>query len=431
MNTDTKLERIAWLSTKDPHKQFTCLMHLYNEESLHKCFQRLDRKKAIGIDGVSKDEYEVNLSKNIDDLLMRMKKMAYRPGNIREVKIPKEGKPGAFRPLGISNFEDKIIQMQTARILESIYDPIFKDCSFGFRPGRSCHDAIKSLTQFLFKNEIETVIDIDMANFFGTIDHKILEDFMRMKIRDTKFMRYIIRMFKAGILSDGELKVTEEGVPQGSICSPIMANIYAHYVLDCWIEEMVQPNCRGKVRLFRYADDAIICCELRTDARRILDALDKRLGKFKLKLNEDKTKVVSFSKREAEVGIKQGCFDFLGFTFYLGKSKHNRWIPKVKTAKSRFVTKQKRVTEWMKANRNKMKLVPLWKTFCAKIRGHIQYYGVSHNFEHVRSFVETAYQTFFKWINRRSQRKSMTWEKFSRFRKRHPPPRIVVRHRLF
>lgn len=431
MNTDTKLERIAWLSAKDPHKQFTCLMHLYNEESLHKCFQRLDRKKAIGIDGISKDEYGTNLSENIDDHLIRMKKMAYRPGIIREVKIPKEGKAGTFRPIGISSFEDKIIQMQTARILESIYDPIFKDCSFGFRLGRSCHDAIKALQQYLFKNEIETVIDIDMANFFGTIDHKILEDFMRMKIKDAKFMRYITRMFKAGILTDGELKMTEEGVPQGSVCSPIMANIYAHYVLDCWIEEVVQPNCRGKVRLFRYADDAIICCELNMDARRILEVLDKRLGKFNLKLNEEKTKVISFSIREAKIGIKQGCFDFLGFTFYFGKSKHNRWIPKVKTAKKRFVTKQKRVTEWMKTNRNKVKLVPLWKTFYAKIRGHIQYYGVSFNFEHVRAFVETAYQTFFKWINRRSQRKFMTWEKFSRFRERHPPPQIVIRHRLF
>lgn len=431
MNTETKLERIAWLSAKDPQKEFTSLMHLYSEESLHSCFHRLDRKKAVGIDGVSKDEYGENLSQNIRDLITRMKKMAYRPGDIREVKIPKEGKPGAYRPLGISNFEDKIIQMQTARILESIYDPIFKDSSFGFRPGRSCHDAIKALQKFLFRNEIETVIDIDMANFFGTIDHKILEDFMRMKIKDTKFMRYIIRMFKAGILSDGDLKISEEGVPQGSICSPIMANIYAHYVLDCWIEEMVQPVCKGKVQLFRYADDAIICCERGLDAKRILDVLDKRLGKFKLKLNEEKTKVVAFSKYGAMVGIKQGCFDFLGFTFYLGQSKRKRWIPKVKTAKKRFVAKQKRVTEWMKINRNKMKLVPLWKTFCAKLRGHIQYYGVSFNYEHVRSFIVSAYHTFFKWINRRSQRKSMTWKKFQRFREKHPPPKIAVIHKLF
>lgn len=256
-DTETKLARVAWLSAKDPHKEFTALMHFYNEESLLKCFQKLDRKKAVGIDKVTKDQYGENLIENLNHLLERMKKMAYRPGNIREVQIEKDDKPGAYRPLGISNFEDKIIQMQTAKILESIYDPLFSNSSYGFRPGKSCHDAIKDLTHFLFKNEIETVIDIDMENFFGTIDHKILEDFMRMKIKDPKFMRYIIRMFKAGILSEGEFKITEEGVPQGSVCSPVMANIYAHHVIDTWIEQDVQPRCHGRVKLFRYADDGV------------------------------------------------------------------------------------------------------------------------------------------------------------------------------
>lgn len=430
-DTDTKLARVAWLSAKDPHKEFTSLMHFYNEESLRKCFQMLDRKKAVGIDKVTKDQYGENLEENLDYLLSSMKKMAYRPGIIREVLIEKEDKPGAYRPLGISNFEDKIVQMQTAKILESIYDPIFKDCSYGFRPGRSCHDAIKDLHTFLFRNEIEVVIDIDMANFFGTIDHKILEGLMQMKIKDPKFMRYISRMFKAGILSDGDLRVTDEGVPQGSVCSPVMANIYAHYALDTWIEEQVQPNCRGKVQLFRYADDAIICCEREKDAKRILEALDKRLGKFKLKLNKDKTKVVSFSKAKARQGVQQGIFDFLGFTFYLGRSRRGTVMPKVKTAKKRYTTKLKRVAIWMKENRNKHKLKPLWKTFCAKLRGHIQYYGVSFNSLHVARFVEDAKMIFFKWINRRSQRKSMDWEKFGKFLVSHPTPAVTVKHRLF
>ncbi len=430
-DTDTKLERVAWLSAKDPHKEFTALMHFYNEESLLKCFHKLDGKKAVGIDKVTKEHYGENLIRNLNNLLDRMKKMAYRPGNIREVLIEKEDKPGAYRPLGISNFEDKIIQMQTGKILENIYDPIFKDCSFGFRPGKSCHDAIKALHKFLFRNEIETVIDIDMANFFGTIDHKILEDFMRMKIKDPKFMRYIIRMFKAGILSDGELKITEEGVPQGSVCSPIMSNIYAHYVLDTWIEENVQPNCRGIVKLFRYADDAIICCEKEGDAKRILEVLDKRLAKFKLKLNKDKTKVVPFSVVKARQGIQQGTFDFLGFTFFFGKTRLGKWIPKVKTAKKRFVTKIKRVANWIKEKRNTIKLVPLWKTFCSKLRGHIQYYGVSFNFEYIKAFVEEAVRIFFKWINRRSQNPSMTWKKFDMFRTKYPLPALTIKHRLF
>lgn len=430
-DTETKLARVAWLSAKDPQKEFTSLMHFYNEESLLKCYQKLDKKKAVGLDKVTKDQYGKHLIENLKHLLERMKRMAYRPGNIREVLIEKADKPGAYRPLGISNFEDKIIQMQTAKILESIYDPIFSNSSYGFRPGKSCHDAIRDLTHYLFENETEVIIDIDMANFFGTIDHGILEDFMRMKIKDPKFMRYIIRMFKAGILSGNEFKITEEGVPQGSACSPVMANIYAHYVIDTWIEQDVQPKCRGKVKLFRYADDAIICCENSKDAKRIMDVLDKRLEKFKLKLNEDKTKVVSFSKAKAREGIQQGTFDFLGFTFYLGRSKRGIVIPKVKTVKKRFVTKIKRVAKWAKENRNKYKIVPLWRIFCAKIRGHIQYYGISHNYEQIKSFSEEAKKIFFKWINRRSQKRSMSWDKFYKFCEKHPPPTVAIKYKLF
>jgi len=430
-DTDTKLARIAWLSTKDPHKEFTCLMHLFNEESLIKCYHELNRKKAVGIDRVTKEQYGGNLVENIRNLIERMKKMAYRPGNIREVMIEKEEKQGAFRPLGISNFEDKIIQKQTAKILESIYEPIFKDCSYGFRRNKSCHDAVKDLHNYLYKSKVGVVIDIDMANFFGTIDHKILEDFMRMKIKDPKFMRYIVRMFKSGILSENELRISEEGVPQGSICSPVMSNIYAHHVLDTWIEEIVQPRCRGKVQLFRYADDAIICCERENDAKRILEVLEKRLAKFNLKLNKEKTKVVSFLIAKAKEGTTQGVFDFLGFTFYFGKSRRGYRIPKVKTAKKRFVTKMKRIGNWMKINRHKYKLVPLWKIFCAKIRGHIQYYGVSFNCKQVEDFVKEAKRTFFKWINRRSQKRSMNWDKFVKFMSKHPLPTVTIKHRLF
>ena len=406
-------------------------MHYFNEESLLECYHKLDKKKAVGVDKVTKDQYGKNLVENIKNLITRMKKMAYKPGNIREVMIEKEEKPGAYRPLGISNFEDKIVQMQTAKVLESIYDPIFKDCSFGFRPGRSCHDAIKALRNYLFNNEIQVVIDIDMANFFGTIDHKILEDLMRKKIKDPKFMRYIIRMFKAGILSDKVLRITEEGVPQGSVCSPIMANIYAHYALDTWIEEEIQPHCRGKVKFFRYADDGVICCEKEIDAKKIMKVIEKRLAKFKLKLNKEKTKVVPFSANKARQGIQQGTFDFLGFTFYFGKTRRGKWIPKLKTAKKRFVTKLKRVTHWMKTNRNKIKFKPLWNIFCAKLRGHIQYYGVSFNQHYVEKFTYEATKIFFKWINYRSQRKSMNWEEFNKFCNKYPLPAVKTVHKLW
>jgi len=429
-STVTKLKRIAWLSEQDSTKEFMCLMHLFNEESLLECYHTLDGKKAVGIDGVNKAEYGRDLENNIKRLIAKMKNMAYRPESVRQVLIPKEGKPGATRPLGISIFEDKIVQKMMQRVLESIYEPIFLDCSFGFRPGLGCHDAIRALQNYLHKESVETIIDIDLKNFFGTIDHKMLEEILRQKVKDTKFMRYINRMFKAGVLSDGELKISEEGVPQGSICSPILANIFAHHAIDLWIEE-IQPYCKGKVKLFRYADDAVICCEKQSDAMRIREALPKRLAKYQLQLNEEKTKLVNFNKKQASQGIEQGTFDFLGFTFYWGKSLAGYTIPKLRTKSKTKKAKLNRVKEWWSENRNKYSLKELWNTFTAKLRGHIQYYGVSHNIREVDNFIRGAVRIAFKWLNRRSQRKSFTWEQFNKFMDKFPLPKVKVVHRLF
>lgn len=431
MKTTTKWERIARLSKRDPNKTFDNLIHMFNEDNLEECFHKLDRKKAIGIDGITKRKYGENLYENLEDLVFRMKRMSYRPGPVKQVLIPKEGKKGATRPLGISNLEDKIVQKMMQTVFESIYDPTFLDCSYGFRPNTGCHDAIRDLEQHLYCNEVQTVIDVDLANFFGTIDHKILEGMLREKILDKTLMRYIIRMFKAGVLRDGDLRISDEGVPQGSICSPVLANVFAHNVIDLWIEEMVKPNCKGEVKLFRYADDFIICCQHEKDAQRIHTTLGKRLARFKLKMNEDKTKLVSFSKREAARGKSQGSFDFLGFTFYLGKSKRGRIIPKVKTCGKKFRAKLSNIKAWSRSVRNKMKLGEVWKGFQARIRGHIQYYGVSHNTARVREFIDRATKILFKWLNRRSQRKSFNWEKFNKFMERYPLPRTRVVHPLF
>lgn len=429
--TDTKLKRIAWLSKQDPKKEFHCLMHLFNKEALFGCFYELDAKKAVGIDGVDKERYGKTVLGNLEKLIQRMKDMAYRPGPVREVLIPKEGKPGATRPLGISNLEDKIVQKMMQKVVESIYEPLFLECSFGFRPGKGCHDAIQTLLNHLYENDIQTVIDIDLKNFFGTIDHALLEDILKQKIKDTKFMRYINRMFKAGVLSQGELKMSEEGVPQGSICSPILANIFAHYAIDIWIEEMVKPNCKGTVRLIRYADDAVICCQYAEDAQRIRQTLPKRLEKFKLQLNEEKTKLVNFDKELAKQGVPQETFDFLGFTFYLGHSKSGRIIPKLKTRGKTMKTKLNRVKDWISKVKDVLPLRSIWKTYKAKLRGHIQYYGVSHNSENVSKFIRSSTRIIFKWLNRRSQRKSFTWEKFALFSKANPLPAVKVIHRMF
>jgi group II intron reverse transcriptase/maturase len=429
--TQTKLNRIAWLSKQDPTKEYECLMHLFNKESLLECFHSLDKNKAVGIDGIDKSQYAENLDANIEDLLTRMKKMAYRPGPVREVLIPKEGKPGATRPLGISNLEDKIIQKMMQRVLESIYEPIFQECSYGFRPGLGCHDAIKGLQNHLYNHNIQTIIDLDLKNFFGTINHQLMEEILGRKIKDPKLMRYISRMFKAGVLGKDDLKISEEGVPQGSICSPILANIFAHYALDLWIKEELLPNSKGRVQLFRYADDAVICCQYEEDAQMVREILPKRLEQFKLQLNEEKTKMVEFDKMKATKGIIQGTFDFLGFTFYFGKSRAGKIIPKLKTRAKSMNTKLKRVRDWFKQNKNKMSLKEIWKIFCSKLRGHIQYYGVSHNIKSVGNFLYEATKIAYKWLNRRSQRKSFTWEKFELFIKRFPLPEVKIVHRLF
>jgi group II intron reverse transcriptase/maturase len=429
--TKTKLNRIALLSKQDPKRSFESLMHHFNEESLIECFHELDGKKAVGVDGIDKETYGKKLNQNIPKLIASMKAMAYRPGPVREILIPKEGKPGATRPLGISGFEDKIVQKMMQQILESIYDPIFLDCSYGFRPRKGCHDAIRDLQHHLYTSEIQTVIDIDLKNFFGTIDHEMLENIMKEKIKDTKFMRYINRMFKSGVLSEGDLIMSDEGVTQGSCCSPVLANVFAHYTIDLWIEEMVKPNCKGQVRLFRYADDAIICCQYDDDAQRIRKALGKRLDKYKLKLNEEKTKQVPFDKRLVAQGVEQGTFDFLGFTFYLGKARSGRIIPKLKTKAKTLKTKLKKVKEWIKGTKDKMPLKQIWKTFVAKLRGHINYYGVSHNSDCVAQFVYEARGIVFKWLNRRSQRKSFTWKEFAKYIEKHPLPTAKIVVRLF
>lgn len=360
-----------------------------------------------------------------------MRRMAYRPGAVRKVLIPKEGSPGKTRPLGISNFEDKIVQMMTQSVLESIYEPLFLDCSFGFRPGRGCHDAIRSLHQYLFRHKVSRVIDVDLKSHFDTIDHQLLESRRRNKIKDERFMRYINRLFRASVLSEGELLVSEEGVPQGSIGSPILSNIFAHYVIDEWFQNVVKQHCRGEVEIFRYCDDAVICCQHEEDAQRIVKALAKRLAKYKLQLNEDKTRCVRFSKREASQGVKQETFDFLGFTFYLGRTRKGYFIPLVKSSGKRLRAKLKRVSEWAREARHKYKLMDLWRIFCVKLRGHIQYYGVSFNARYVARFLDKAKRIIFKWLNRRSQRQSFTWKQFSAFLLANPLPKVKIYHALY
>jgi RNA-directed DNA polymerase len=431
LDTDTKLKRITWLSASEPQRRFDSLMHHFNEASLAACFHALDGTKAVGIDRVTKAQYGEHLERNLRGLVDRMKRMAYRPMPVRQALIPKDGRPGATRALGICVLEDKVVQAMMRKVLESIYEPLFLQCSYGFRPGRGCHDAIRALHQHLSRYEVQTVIDVDLANFFGSISHSTLVEILRQKIGDERLIRYLVRLFKAGVLADGELSVSDEGLAQGSGCSPVLANVFAHTVIDQWFEHTVKRHCRGRVELFRYADDAVICCQYEHDAVRVQEALGKRLTRYGLGLNEDKTRRVRFSRRAQQRGERQEAFDFLGFTCYLGRSRRGKVIPKLKTSGKRLRSKLRNVERWAGQVRNRLALKQIWEVFGVKLRGHIQYYAVSFNSKAVRKFVHEATRIMFRHLNRRSQRRSFNWAQYRRFIAAYPLPVVRVRHSLF
>jgi len=423
-----ELIRISQLCEANPEMVFSQLMHHFDEESLCRSYSQLSGKAAVGSDGVSKAHYGAELESNLIDLVKRLKRMGYRPSPVKEVMIPKEGKAQAFRPLGVSNFEDKIVQKRFQEVLEAIYEPLFLECSYGFRPKRSCHDAIRALNRHLYNQEKVVVIDLDLKNYFGSIDHDLLIELLRRKISDKRFLRYIQRMLKSGILSEGSFRRTDEGVAQGNVCSPVLANIFAHYVLDEWLDGTVREHCRSELGVFRYADDVVICCGSESDAIRIREALVKRLEKYGLALNEEKTKLIKLDKHDPK---GSGSFDFLGFTFYLGLSRHGRVIPKLKSSGKKLRVKLSNVNQWCRRYRNEYRLSVLWTRFCVKLRGHVQYYGVSNNQKSIDRFLRKAIYYFLKWLNRRSQMRSMTYKQFKNYMSLYPPPRAAVVHRLY
>jgi len=426
----TKLERIAALSRGDSRLEFKWLMPHFSEENLTSCFNALDGKKAVGIDGKTKQEYAQDLEQNIQNLANRMKAMAYRPEPVRQVLIPKGN--GKHRPLGISNIEDKIVQSLCGQLLEAIYDPLFCDCSYGFRRYRSAHSAIQDTVKYLKFNNVKTVIDIDLENFFGTIRHRDLLQMLSLKIKDRTFLRYISRMLKAGVSVDGEVVKQDIGLPQGSIMSPVLANIYAHYVIDLWFEKVVPKHIIGKAKIVRYCDDFVVACTDTRDVNKIIRSLEKRLAKFGLKLNRDKTRQVAFNKYTFERGVKQGSFDFLGFTFYLSKARKGGFtMIKVKTSKKTLREKLGNVKSWVKSNRFKGHVQTIWLKFCEKLQGHIVYFGVSNNGKSLKQFVHRARRIFFNWMNRRSQKRSFNWEAFSQLERQFPMPIIRIYHCVY
>lgn len=426
----TKLKSIADAARKDKGTRFTSLIHHLDDKMLRESFRRLSRKAAPGIDEVTKTQYGEDLDKNLTDLLGRLKQMAYRPQPVLRKYIPKDGSD-KMRPLGIPALEDKLVQTGLTIILEQIYEADFRDFSYGFRPNRGCHDALKELDRIITRGRVSYVVDADIRGFFDHVDHTWMMKFLEHRVADTRMLRYINRFLKAGIMEDGEATTTDEGVPQGGSISPLLANIYLHYALDLWFDCTMREQWRGEAYLIRYADDFVACFQYRDDAYRFYNELLKRLDKFGLSIAEEKTKIIEFGRFAAENARRRGerkpaTFDFLGFTHYCSVSHKGRFRVKRKTMHKKFNAKVKAFALWLRSNRHKP-MAELWKTVRAKLQGHYQYYGVTDNFRSINTYFYHVTRLLFKWLNRRSSRSSYTWDEFRRMLTFYPLPKPRIR----
>ena len=382
-------------------------------KSIHK---RMDKNKASGVDKVTKAEYEVDLDNNLKKLVARMKDGTYRPNPTRRVYIPKDGST-KMRPLGISCYEDKLVEYAVAQILTMVYEPKFYPCSFGFRPGKNCHMAVREIIEMVQYRKTNYVVEADIRSYFDTIPHDWLMKMLEHDIADRKFLGIIWRFLKAGVMENGKYLDSESGSPQGNGASPVLANIYLHYILDNWFDVIVQRQCQGQCYLIRYADDFVCCFQNKYEAEVFRQRLEARFAKYGLRLAEEKTKILEFGRFAEENRRRRGegkpeTFDFLGFTFYCGlDGKKGFFRCRVKTSKKKFRSKVLRMKEWIKAHR----MTPvgeLIKKINEKLAGHYQYYGVTDNTREVKNFRNATCWLLFKWLNRRSQRRSFTLDSF-------------------
>lgn len=429
-----KLKLIAERAKQDKEVKFTSLAHLINEESLAACYRELKKDKACGIDGVRVEAYGANLEENLRKLVIRMKAKRYRPKPVRRVYIPKPGKRGK-RPLGIPAVEDKLVQLMLKKILEAIFEQDFLDCSHGFRPGRSCHRAVDQVDKVVMTRPVNYIVEVDIEKFFDSVRHYWLLRCIEERVSDPNFLWLIRRFLKAGIVEEGKWLKSHIGTPQGGVVSPLLANIYLHYVLDLWFERKYRPQARGYVQLIRYCDDFVVACESREDAGQFLIELSGRFSKFGLSLSTEKTKVIEFGrkawKRSKDAGEKVSTFNFLGFTHYCATSRRGKFIVSRKTAKQNLARKLREIKEWVNKVRNMIPLREWWPILKAKLIGHYSYFGISGNMRCLRQFYRQVISLAFKWINRRSQKKSMNWEKYQRYLKRFPLPTPRIYHSIY
>ena len=424
----TKLARIAQLAKSSPGMPFTTLAHHVDKEWLREAYRRTRKDGAVGIDGQSAEEYATALEDNLGSLLERAKSGTYRAPPVRRVHIPK-GSKGETRPLGIPTFEDKVLQRAVAMVLEAVYEQDFLDCSYGFRPKRSANQALDALHDAATWIAGGWVIELDIRKYFDSIDHERLREVLHRRVRDGVILRLVGKWLNAGVMEGGAFRSSESGTPQGGVISPLLANIFLHDVLDVWFEQQVRPSLRGRAKLIRYADDAVILFEHEDDAGRVMEVLPKRFEQYSLKLHPDKTRLVPFKRPDRarprrddddENGPPAGplSFDFLGFTIHWGKSLKGKWVVRERTAKDRFQRALKRIAEWCGLHRHDP-LEMQRKVLDAKLRGHYGYFGRTGNRGRIWDFLRVVERAWWRGLRRRSQR-GLSWDGMYRLLQRHP-----------
>jgi group II intron reverse transcriptase/maturase len=407
----------------------TTLAHHIDVSFLHEAYRRTRKDGAAGVDGQTAEEYAEDLFGNLQRLLDRFKSGTYRAPSIRRVYIPK-GDGKRTRPIGIPTFEDKILQRAVAMVLEAIYEQDFLDCSYGFRPGRSAHQALEVLWKGLMEMGGGVVIELDIEAFFDSLDRSHLRHMLDQRVRDGVLRRQIDKWLKAGVLEGGTVKYPKAGTPQGGVVSPLLANIYLHEVLDRWFESTVKPRLEGQAFLVRYADDAVLVFSSPKDARRVMEVLAKRFAKYGLTIHPQKTRVIDFRRPRPQQRRGGNGFDFLGFAHYWGLSRKGGWVVKRKTAPKRLTRAIKAIATWCKEHRHWPVKVQQ-QALVRKLRGHCAYYGITGNSHSLGCFRHEMARSWQKWLNRRSQKKSMPWDRFRRLLKRYPLPSARAIHSVY
>jgi RNA-directed DNA polymerase len=415
---------VADRARRDPNGRILSLCRFVDVAALARSYGRLRKDAAVGVDGVTVKEYGQRLNENLVELHARLKAGSYRHQPIRRVHIPKE--QGKTRPIGISSVEDKIVQGALREVLEAVYEQDFMDCSHGFRPRRRAHDALRALNREVRRGWARYVLEADIVSFFDSIDRKMLMEMLRARIADESLMRLIGKCLHVGVLDDSEYSEPDEGTAQGSVLSPLLGNIYLHNVLDVWLERDVKPRLRGRCVLVRYADDFIIAFEHRGDAARVMDALHKRMVKHGLTLHPEKTRLLAFHPPQGgDEGKGSATFDFLGFTLYWRRTRRGSWAMWCKTRRARLSRAIKSAADWCRRHRH----LPVKDQHAALVRrvnGHINYFGVNGNVASLVLVVDGVRDAWRKWLNRRSQRARMSWERFDEMSRRFPLPRPRV-----